>query len=238
MASSQSLLFILDLDATTGQNFFLLKKNYILPNIISVGCLSNRWLRGLTAWKILRPSHFFPQSAYLYRPTSPDCCISMREFAKTLHFRSICCSSSEPGTNSKILSFQEAHWRDLSQTDVKVVKKVKSDGVPAVSLLPDGLPTLLVTLPHLLLPAQSLQPQGRTIIRTSLYLQNPVLASVYVYIWSDPADFCRVFVNLSLDDGFIGGGAVVNMEFYPFPGNPPLCPSSLSSSWRWLSPTP
>ena len=86
----------------------------------------------------------------------------MREFAKTLHFRSICCSSSDPpGTNSKILSFQEAHWGDLSQTDVKVVKKVKSDGVPAVSLLPDGLPTLLVTLPHLLLPAQPLQSQGR-----------------------------------------------------------------------------
>ena len=88
----------------------------------------------------------------------------MREFAKTLHFRTICCSSSDPpGTNSKILSFQEPHWRDLKQTDVKVVKEVKSDGVPAVPLVPDGLPALLVALPHLLLPAQPLQSQGRSI---------------------------------------------------------------------------
>ena len=103
----------------------------------------------------------------------------MREFAKTLHFRSICCSSSElSGTNSKILSFQELHWRELSQTDVNVVKKVKSDGVPAVSFLPRALPTLLFTLPHLLLPAKSLQPQGRRILSETVYrvpLQYPCI---------------------------------------------------------------
>ena len=56
---------------------------------------------------------------------------------------------------------------------------------------------------------------------------------IYLCIWSDLADFCCIFVNLSWDGGFIGGCVVVNMEVYPFPGNPPLC-SSFSPKWRWL----